>query len=389
MAVKSKRRDPRGQLLLDFGTAPEPVTVTELPSPDAAASSALVNQPQPAPAPHVEPMFANLISTLKRIGPETPAQPANAPEPPPSTAAVPGDFLLRTHPEHEPVPPAIPDPNPNPNPEPAERLTADDACDELETSEREDFDELETLAQSEASAAQYAAGLHFVTEARAIELFAEVGEVLRPNQIKAVRVRFFPFRATLYSFKLDRSRRANIKMHVAFRRASEAVLKQAAGLMLCRVRAERAKLPRKEYDNFVRAIPVTDFKLPGARKATRMALGSQGVHRHLEDSFKRVNETYFRSQLKQPELCWSPVKARRLLGSYHERNDRLIISRVFDSPNVPIYVLDFLMYHELLHKFLGIGRRDDGRRDIHSPDFKKLERRYPQYHEAQEYLKRL
>src|SRR5207247_1097792 len=122
-------------------------------------------------------------------------------------------------------------------------------------------------------------------------------------------------------------------------------------------------------------------KLPGARKSVRKALGPHGAHRNLLESFQRVNTAYFSAQLKQPELCWSPARARRLLGSYQERSDRLIVSRVFDSPNVPLFVLDFLMYHELLHKFLGISRRDDGRRCMHGPEFKALERKFERYEE--------
>ena len=74
---------------------------------------------------------------------------------------------------------------------------------------------------------------------------------------------------------------------------------------------------------------------------------------------------------------------------YQERSDRLIISRVFDSPKVPQFVLDYLMYHELLHKFLGIGRRNDGRRCMHGADFREIERRFRHYDEATRFLKKL
>jgi hypothetical protein len=230
---------------------------------------------------------------------------------------------------------------------------------------------------------------HFVTDARATELIEQAAREVRPGEVRAVRVRFLPFRATLYSFKMDRTRTAAVKFHVAFRRASDAVILQAARLMLCRVRKIRHTLPRSEYDTFVRSLPPTEFKLPGARQARKMSYGAQGMCRHLEESFRRINEAYFSSQLKQPELCWSPVRARRILGSYQERCDRLIVSRVFDSPSVPLFVLDFLMYHELLHKFLGVGRRGDGRRCMHGPEFKELERKFSRFEEAQEFIKRL
>ena len=231
--------------------------------------------------------------------------------------------------------------------------------------------------------------LQFVTDARATELIELAAREVRPGEVRAVRVRFLPFRATLYSFKMDKARTAAVKFHVAFRRAGEAVILQAARLMLCRVRKLRQTLHRSEYDAFVRSLPAGEFKLPGARRARKMSFGACGVHRQLDESFRRINETYFSAQLKQPELCWSPVRARRILGSYQERCDRLIVSRVFDTPAVPLFVLDFLMYHELLHKFLGVGRRGDGRRCMHGPEFKELERKFARFEEAQAFIKRL
>ena len=75
-------------------------------------------------------------------------------------------------------------------------------------------------------------------------------------------------------------------------------------------------------------------------------------------------------------------------GNAHERKDRLIISQVFDSPKIPHWVLDYLMFHELLHKFLGIGRRDDGRRCMHGSEFREIEKQYAYFEEAQAFLKK-
>jgi len=228
----------------------------------------------------------------------------------------------------------------------------------------------------------------FMTESQAAEIFLAQALARKEPLIQRVAVDFHPFRATLYSFKIYRGGLARIKLHVAFRRASPAVVAQAAQLILCRRRGKRPA-ERAEYDAFVRGIPESDFELPGARRGHSLAVKGPGVHRSLEDSFNRVNVEYFQAQLQPPDLCWSPVRARRLLGSYHQRKDRVIISRLFDSPKIPEYVLDYLMYHELLHKFLGIGRKDDGRRCVHSAEFRELEQRFRRFKEAQEFLKKV
>jgi hypothetical protein len=229
----------------------------------------------------------------------------------------------------------------------------------------------------------------FITESRAAQIVLSIA-VQRPNNtVKRVKVSFKPFRSTLYSFKISKAGVALVKFHVAFRRATETVILQAAQVMLFRSRALRRSLDRSSYDAFVRAIPPSDFELPGARKGRQQAVSEPGVHRSLEETFHRINAEYFESQLRQPQLCWSPVRARRILGSYQERNDRLIISRLFDSTKVPQFVLDYLMYHELLHKFLGIGRRNDGRRCMHGADFREIERKFRHYDEATKFLKKM
>ncbi|HYF49595.1 MAG TPA: hypothetical protein VEJ63_09330 [Planctomycetota bacterium] len=230
----------------------------------------------------------------------------------------------------------------------------------------------------------------YMTESRAAEILLQVSQLRPNNTIRKVKVIFKPFRATLYSFKIGKGGKALVKFHVAFRRADDEVIGQAAQIMLLRrVRTSRKPLERGAYDSFVRALSPAEFELPGARKGRQVSVSEPGIHRSLEASFQRVNVEYFQSQLQQPQLCWSPVRARRILGSYQERNDRLIISRLFDSPKVPEFVLDYLMYHELLHKFLGIGRRDDGKRCMHGRDFREIERQFKRYDEAQLFLKTL
>lgn len=231
----------------------------------------------------------------------------------------------------------------------------------------------------------------YLTESRAAELFMQAAREQGQERIRRARAVFKPFRTTLYSFKINRDSIASVKFHVAFRRATETVVLQACRIILCRRRrrGRTAALQRAEYDAFVRSIPMTEFELPGARRGRQQAINEPGRYHKLPEIFARLNQEYFRGQLPQPELCWSPAHARRLLGSYQERCDRVIISRLFDSPKVPAYVIDYLVYHELLHKFLGIGRRRDGKRRMHGADFRKLERHFRHYKAATKFLERL
>ena len=122
--------------------------------------------------------------------------------------------------------------------------------------------------------------------------------------------------------------------------------------------------------------------------ATEPAPGSLGgLHYNLEQVFERVNRACFGGQLARPRLAWSSTIARRLLGYYQHASDRLTLSRVLDDPTVPPAAIDLVMYHELLHKQLGV-QMVNGRHYAHTEAFRAAERQFEGYAEAQQYLER-
>jgi hypothetical protein len=120
--------------------------------------------------------------------------------------------------------------------------------------------------------------------------------------------------------------------------------------------------------------------------ATEPPPGSMGgAHYDLEQVFERVNVAYFAGQLPRPRLAWSSTTARRLLGYYQHASDRLTISRVLDNPRVPPAAIDLVMYHELLHKRLGV-QAINGRHYAHTEAFHAAEKKFRAYDEAKEFL---
>jgi len=110
-----------------------------------------------------------------------------------------------------------------------------------------------------------------------------------------------------------------------------------------------------------------------------------GRHNDLEAVFERVNAAYFDGGLARPVLTWNAAITRRKVGHYEPATDTVMLSLTLDGPAVPDYVVDFVMYHELLHKHLGIAFVN-GRQRAHTPAFRKAEKRFPQYARAQEFL---
>ena len=117
----------------------------------------------------------------------------------------------------------------------------------------------------------------------------------------------------------------------------------------------------------------------------------QGSNYNLQDIYDRINIEYFGGRLTCP-ITWgakSPRRfvKRRTLGSYSRHADTIRINPILDRKSVPGYVLGFIVYHEMLHAELGIERKD-GRRTVHSKEFRRRERLFSHYHKAMSWEKR-
>lgn len=106
----------------------------------------------------------------------------------------------------------------------------------------------------------------------------------------------------------------------------------------------------------------------------------------LDEIFKCVNETYFGGKIAKPRLAWSARASKATMGKYNYSTDTLTLNRLLNRAETPRYVLEFLMYHELLHKALGYQVVNQRRR-VHTPQFRKLEKSFRNYKEANEYLR--
>jgi hypothetical protein len=110
-----------------------------------------------------------------------------------------------------------------------------------------------------------------------------------------------------------------------------------------------------------------------------------GQYHDLNLAFERVNAAYFGGKLDRPHLQWNKTRTQRKLGHYDPVRDTVMVSQTLDAARVPDYVIDFVVYHELLHKTLG-STLTNGRRLTHTGSFRKAERRFRQYAEARAFI---
>lgn len=119
------------------------------------------------------------------------------------------------------------------------------------------------------------------------------------------------------------------------------------------------------YNNFIKNIPILTVK----NKSDPV----------LEAAFHRVNERFFSNSLDKPNLQWGQ-KACRKLASYNFHDDGVTVSTIFTESRPE--VLDYLMYHELLHKYHKFKQKN-GRSSFHTKEFRQAEALYPHQQEIE------
>lgn len=141
--------------------------------------------------------------------------------------------------------------------------------------------------------------------------------------------------------------------------------------------------------------PTTDFfgleyqeTLAALRRLSGPAAPAGGRHHDLEQAFDRVNLRYFHGRMPRPELTWNKRLTYRKFGHYDHAHDTVMVACTLDQPDVPTYVVDYILYHELLHKKHGLQWRD-GRRAAHTRGFGREERLFHRYEQAVAFLRRL
>ena len=115
---------------------------------------------------------------------------------------------------------------------------------------------------------------------------------------------------------------------------------------------------------------------------------TKGSVYELDKIYEDINGQYF-GNLVTAGITWGRNSKKRgvrqrTLGCYDERIGIIRINPCLDRKKIPLYVIENVVYHEMLHAYLGI-QTVDGRRRMHTPGFKRMERRFRDYEKARKW----
>jgi hypothetical protein len=106
----------------------------------------------------------------------------------------------------------------------------------------------------------------------------------------------------------------------------------------------------------------------------------------LEEIFEELNLRYFHGLMARPQLGWSPTRSRTTLGHYDPSHNVIVISKVFDTRKAPRLIVNFVMFHEMLHLEYPAEHKAT-RRCVHTREFKEAEMIFEGYERAKAALK--
>ncbi|AGI48120.1 hypothetical protein TALC_01131 [Thermoplasmatales archaeon BRNA1] len=128
---------------------------------------------------------------------------------------------------------------------------------------------------------------------------------------------------------------------------------------------------------------VRDKQMIYVRRCRTILRTPAGDSRDLNESYRRLCDAGLLEYDPEIYLTWARAIDDDPVGHCSVLMKFVSISKILDSENVPEYVLDYCLYHELCHILLGF----DPEGKMHSKKYSEIESRYPMMADALQYLR--
>ena len=223
-----------------------------------------------------------------------------------------------------------------------------------------------------------------------LEIFQECYRELRPSaSLPELKIEFFAFANVNNTIRL-RNGRLLVRLSDLLEGAPDPVLRAIAHILLAKM--YRQPIDRRYAARYRKYIGsheiVRKAHLVRQMRGRKLLRPAQGRYYDLDAIFEELNSRFFHGLMARPRMSWSQTRTRRILGHYDPAHNAIIISRVFDHPAAPRFLLEYIVYHEMLHLKHPVKLRGS-RRCVHSAEFQAEEKLFPRAAEAEALLKRL
>jgi hypothetical protein len=126
-----------------------------------------------------------------------------------------------------------------------------------------------------------------------------------------------------------------------------------------------------------------------ANRVTPLPLAAQGNVYDLGPIYARVKKAYFHDEY-DAAIGWSERRSQGkfrsiTFGCYDRYHHQIRMNPVLDHEEVPLFFLEFVVYHEMLHAVCEPLIDSRGRTWVHTKEFKIKEKLHPFFEEAKKW----
>lgn len=207
-----------------------------------------------------------------------------------------------------------------------------------------------------------------------------------PHPFPNLKIEFYPYVGINNRIRL-RDDLIHVKISDILRDAPLELHRALAEILLRKL--YRKKVPAsvsQTFQDYIKQTEMREKSIESRRtRGRKILIGSQGAHYDLEQIFNLLNQIYFQNTIPKATLTWSNKDTSRILGHHDSTHNSITISKTLDDNRVPRFVVECVMYHEMLH-IKHPTRYENGRRYSHTPAFRRDEKEFAFYEEAEAWI---
>jgi hypothetical protein len=177
-----------------------------------------------------------------------------------------------------------------------------------------------------------------------------------------------------------------LNLHRIYRRATEQDFKILAKILT----GKASDHDRGKFHRFIeRHLP----RELSDGKSRLIIMPPRGLFHDLDQALHLVAPLLGKTLRPMPKVGWSPARVGATGITWGTHRDTpagplILVNAVLDAPDVPGFVVQHIVWHELCHQASPPVNGRNGRRKVHGNPFRKLEERFPRLHQAEEWEKK-
>jgi len=221
------------------------------------------------------------------------------------------------------------------------------------------------------------------------ELYVEAFRWFAPRrEIPAIHISFYPYIGINHTIRI-RDGEIFVRIGEICREMPLSCHKGLAYILVGKLL--RKKIPagaRAVYSAYIKSDAIREKASESKRaRGRKVVTTSKGAVYDLDEIFASLNRQYFGDAISEPVLTWSANKTYRILGHHDATHDHIAISKSLDSRDVPRFVVEYVVFHEMLH-IAHPTKHVNGRKYNHTPAFKRDEEKFAYFEKAERWIER-